>query len=312
MSLQDVSDDGSGVSAPHSTKHPILPFRHGQSRPQTWRHAYSWVFEHLLHGKVFHVDGPPPAPDEDLPKRIQSMGGILQDTLDASCTHVVTHSRGKCCQEAMALRLTVVTSQWINDCETYCRIMNADKNVLYKPIPRIRAMSNCLVAQSGFENPFRKKIKYFITEIGAKYTQSLSRINTHVLVPDMQHTSVKIAGAKKWGIKIVHWWWLHDCLQHRTVLPEADYEKGESMPDAQAYFLPPKDLKEFCRLYILQHRDQIDYADQNKYGLPEDVLSYLGQKHALNKLSSVEDSTKGEIGSDSQPPAAFKDESPAP
>ena len=54
------------------------------------------------------------------------------------------------------------------------------------------------VAQSGFENPFRKKIKYFITEIGAKYTQSLSRINTHVLVPDMQHTSVKIAGAKKW------------------------------------------------------------------------------------------------------------------
>ena len=58
-----------------------------------------------------------------------------------------THRRcaGKCCQEAMALRLTVVTSQWINDCETYCRIMNADKNVLYKPIPRIRAMSNCLV-----------------------------------------------------------------------------------------------------------------------------------------------------------------------
>ena len=87
---------GQGQGLRNTATHMIQFLRKlpGPPPPQTWRHAYSWVFEHLLHGKVFHVDGPPPAPDEDLPKRIQSMGGILQDTLDASCTHVVTHSRG--------------------------------------------------------------------------------------------------------------------------------------------------------------------------------------------------------------------------
>ena len=35
---------------------------------------------------------------------------------------------------------------------------------------------------------------------------------------------------------------------------------GKDMPDAADYFSPPKDLKEFCRLYILQFHAQIDFA----------------------------------------------------
>uniref|UniRef100_A0A7S1N3X5 BRCT domain-containing protein n=1 Tax=Eutreptiella gymnastica TaxID=73025 RepID=A0A7S1N3X5_9EUGL len=244
-------------------------------KPKDPKHALLHVFRRVLQGKVFLIDLPLAQRDEAR-SGIIGMGGQIVYEWREGCTHLLTENPAHCTPENAARGLVVITTQWIEDCETYCRAVKCTGNIVYTPMKPLSAMANCLISQSGFANPIRRRIKYLINVMGASYTESLSKYNTHVVVPLAGYTSAKIAGARKWGVKVVHWCWLHDCVQQGVLLPEEPYMDAKDMPDATVYFAPPKDLKEFCRLYILQFHAQIDFAAE-KYGLTADLLSYLGE-----------------------------------
>eukprot|EP00906_Rhabdomonas_costata_P010146 RCo014250 len=244
------------------------------------RSALAKYFGKVLMGAVVFVD----LPEEERAKtaeRVMDLGGSIAEKADApGCTHFLSGVQSDLTRQAAARGLSVVSLHWLEDCETYCRPMVCTANVLYQPaLPKFKCgeMQLLMVSQSGFQNPARKRIKDLICACGATYTISLSKYNSHLVVPSLDYTSDKIKGAKAWGVEIVHWYWLRDCFLRGDKVPEARYQDPaacKQFPEAEQYFSPPRDLKEFCRLYILANKSKIDLADR-ALGLPEDVVSFV-------------------------------------
>ena len=47
------------------------------------------------------------------------------------------------------------------------------------------------------------------------------------------------------------------------------------MNDICEFGLDVMSLKDFCRAYVVEHSQYIDWTDTVKYGLPEDLITYL-------------------------------------
>ena len=51
--------------------------------------------------------------------------------------------------------------------------------------------------------------------------------------------------------------------------------RGLFMNDICEFELDAMSLKDFCRAFIVENHEVLKYADQSKYGLPEELINYL-------------------------------------
>ena len=75
---------------------------------------------------------------------------------------------------------------------------------------------------TGFVGSERSDLKFLIRASGAKYSGALSKKdNTHLICSGPE--GEKWRKAKEWGIKVVTYQWLWDCVTNWTHMRESDY-----------------------------------------------------------------------------------------
>eukprot|EP00993_Chasmostoma_nieuportense_P007716 NODE_977_length_1728_cov_31.092442_g916_i0.p1 GENE.NODE_977_length_1728_cov_31.092442_g916_i0~~NODE_977_length_1728_cov_31.092442_g916_i0.p1 ORF type:complete len:556 (-),score=110.12 NODE_977_length_1728_cov_31.092442_g916_i0:61-1614(-) len=194
----------------------------------------------------------------------------IQETLPASLVQSaqcsIRESGGTICTAAETAHYILVmraprgprfvTPFWLDDCVLFRRRIPVHCNILYSPCPSlsVEGMDTLTICQSGMltvlidgtECPIRRKVKSMVRAVGAMYTNAFTRHNTHLLIPGFDHTSEKTVAAAKWGVPVIHWQWLVECMTAWRKLPEEPFRSPftNAQSPEQYLFHGPKDSPE--------------------------------------------------------------------
>jgi hypothetical protein len=124
----------------------------------------------------------------------------------------------------------VVTPHWIDDVVRHgtTSLDNAElfdiSKALHTPIksPKCTLLKDCIVSVTGWSGVDRYDIIYAIGNLGATYTGTFSKKNTHLISKDSANDAgdkKKITKAIEWKIPILKQEWIYDCTTMWTQAP---------------------------------------------------------------------------------------------
>ncbi|UYV61255.1 PAXIP1 [Cordylochernes scorpioides] len=171
---------------------------------------------------------------------VERVGGEVEATYSARCTHVVCETqRHPVVVQAIKENKRCITVYWLNDV-ILKKKHQAPWLAYHFPIPFVDDEKPCkdqMISTTHFEGDERERVKIMIRATGAKYTTYMSHHNTVLIA--RKNEGDKVAKAKDWKIPVVNVTWLQDVmLGHTNALqlvhsPKYRHFVTESNPEAQ-------------------------------------------------------------------------------
>jgi hypothetical protein len=111
----------------------------------------------------------------------------------------------------------IVTEFFIEKCMQEGRLLGSSDSILFRPTkvplpsPSFASLS---ISLTGFNETDRNWIRRMAILLGASFTESFSRKNTHLIVKDLETaTGPKVEKAREWGVVLTTEDWLYDSIR---------------------------------------------------------------------------------------------------
>ncbi|KAJ3187995.1 DNA topoisomerase 2-binding protein 1 [Gaertneriomyces sp. JEL0708] len=115
----------------------------------------------------------------------------------------------------------LVTEYWIDRCIHAGKLLDPADLVIYRPTKHelpLAGFKHLIIGISGYHGIERDHLGRLVRVIGADFTETLSKKNTHLLSPrGLQN--LKTQKASEWNVKIVDAEWLYECTAAGRLLP---------------------------------------------------------------------------------------------
>ncbi|KAI8801806.1 BRCT domain-containing protein [Cladochytrium replicatum] len=113
----------------------------------------------------------------------------------------------------------IVTDAWLEFCNFYGKLYEVKESPLFSPIPSIPipGFKSFVITLTGHSGPHRHYLRAFCLLAGAKFTDTLTKQNTHLISSADAMNSQKYRRAVEWRIKIVDEEWLFSFIRENNV-----------------------------------------------------------------------------------------------
>jgi len=144
------------------------------------------------------------------------------------------------------IHTSIMTEYWLERCFYKKKVVLPTEHVINTPcrfpLP-LTGFEDCTISTSGFEGVDREHLEKLIIAMGAKYTDGISKKNTHLICVSPQ--GGKFEFAMKWSIPVIEAHWIFSCLTEGKILPIGGFTlptfQERSFPDhSNQYFSSPK------------------------------------------------------------------------
>ncbi|KAI8901285.1 hypothetical protein BC833DRAFT_655593 [Globomyces pollinis-pini] len=130
------------------------------------------------------------------------------------------------------------TEFWIERCIQTSSLVPIDQSILFKPtkVPLpLTSFQNLVIGISGYQDVERLWINRMATLMGAKFTETFSRKNTHLIRNPEVPSNTKTIKALEWGVPCVSIDWLYECLELGNVVDTKIESKNIINPMTVSY-----------------------------------------------------------------------------
>ncbi|KAJ3013044.1 UNVERIFIED_CONTAM: hypothetical protein HDU68_000894 [Siphonaria sp. JEL0065] len=187
----------------------------------------------LFDGITFLIQGFDPSDTEILSDEIQCQDGDVVHSIDALRDVLRRAVAARVSKKGCVLcplgvgptgdvsGLTVVSECWVERCIEDMTPHDFDAHVLFRGVKYRSTDQQFRIGITGYIDLDREQIRKLVQAMGATFTESLSRSNTHLIAhtePDGGEPSMKVVRAKEWGVEIVTVDWLFQCADRGELL----------------------------------------------------------------------------------------------
>ncbi|KAG8951559.1 hypothetical protein FRC04_005845 [Tulasnella sp. 424] len=190
-----------------------------QQKPEKFRYANVWQTRIVLLGKDLNLQ-------DNLLKAVEASiernGGFPchdEDKIEDVDVYVCRHRAGETFQRAVTRDITIGTVAWVFHCEQVGRLTRPMDQLCHFPIPihKIKDFDKYEITVTNYTGDARDYLKNLIDAVGAKFSATMSKANTHVIAAHLG--GQKAERAMHWNIPIVNHTWLEDCFLEWKNIP---------------------------------------------------------------------------------------------
>lgn len=250
-------------------------------------------------------------PDQALAEKIEANGGQITTwdaRLDRETTpHMIVVSDTSDYEyydEMSKLMVPTVFTSWIDDCLEKQQVVPTRP---YNPDRRL-FMSGVNLCCFGFSDGDKDAIKAGVRSSGGDFSEELTKLTTHVLARDLNHSEVELAMNAQLDLEIISPEWFDDCMKLQRRVDERHYrllhkDAQSEQRDLTATFydtsddeeaVPKRAIEESIRLKLgtsLFAKRKFFFADDLEVSEQMMVhLDFLVRSNGGEKVSSLEES----------------------
>ncbi|KAL1923796.1 uncharacterized protein VTP21DRAFT_8776 [Calcarisporiella thermophila] len=122
----------------------------------------------------------------------------------------------------------VVTECWLERCLEEQRICSPDEHITFTPLSvsvPIPGFEQLFISISGYTGLEREHIRRLVTHLGARFSETFSRQNTHLLCPAPSE-GLKYTRAREWKTPTITFGWIEACTRQGMMASLAGFWVG--------------------------------------------------------------------------------------